>query len=170
MKCRERDAIQSLCLKIPVHSFLPPDLFLCPLLECSSCLNEEPLFAWLVSSHSGLSTGVSSLEKSFLSLRWPRKSFSHSVITLFCAFSSQHLPWSEISVCLLICCPLLTSLKPETGSVLLTAQSTQEQCPALGRPLINIYWMNKWTKLKRVEVKYQRLKMKWPCLCVFLNS
>ena len=37
------------------------------------------------------------------------------------------------------------------------------------RPLTNIYWMNKWMKLKRIEVKYQRLKIKWPCLCVFLN-
>ena len=37
------------------------------------------------------------------------------------------------------------------------------------KPLTNIYWMNKWMKLKRIEVKYQRLKIKWPCLCVFWN-
>ena len=44
-----------------------------------------------------------------------------------------------------------------------------ERCLVLGRPLANIYWTNKRTRLERVEAKYQWLKIKWPYLCVSLN-
>ena len=101
------------------------------------------------------------------------KSSFYPLITLFYISSSRLLSWSEVPIC---CFTHLLSfpqppLKMGAGCVLFTAVSLAFQAMPSSwyRPLTNIYWMNKWMKLKRIEVKYQRLKIKWPCLCVFLN-
>lgn len=118
-----------------------------------------------------------------LFLRWPPGLCTHCCLwtfSLLCPLESNHsltlLPL-YFTYCLPICyfTHLLSSpqspLKMGTGWVLFTAVSLAFQAMPSSwcKPLTNIYWMNKWMKLKRIEVKYQRLKIKWPCLCVFWN-
>lgn len=105
------------------------------------------------------------------SLKWPSKPFSDFFFSRFCISSSQHESWFEILIYLTHLLSSPQSASHENSLALFGSQFClwhSEQHLALGRPLINIYRMNKWMKQRSTEVKISAIKNKMTLpFCLF---
>ena len=154
-----------------VSAELPRTLFLllCPLLACSASPNA--LHGWFLLILVSVETFPP--QRSLCCL-WG-SSASHSLLLLFLfSVNCLHSPYHDLKFLFVYFTPLLSSLQPPlktgTGSVLFTVISLALRAMPSSwcRPLItNIYWMNKWMKLKRMEINYPWLT--WPYLSALLN-